>query len=246
MKIISLNTWGGRVPQIDDFIRRHAADTDIFCFQEINANKTKEADLSAGERSEFFEELQKILPNFTGILAEQVSGTGLATFIRNTLEIARADSYVMLSAEDLTHLQLGQGTRRYYPRIVQVVSLKHPQVIIFNFHGVPGNEKKDSPEREKQMSRLHQVLAQYTGEKILVGDFNLRPDTKAIQGLEKIMSNLVIERGFKTTRTKLYDKKESMPFADYTFVTPGIKVKKFEVLPDEVSDHSPMLLAFCQ
>ena len=58
------------------------------------------------------------------------------------------------------------------------------------------------------------------------------------------MKNLVIEGGFKTTRTSLYERKESMPFADYTFVTNGIKVNSFEVLPDEVSDHSPMLLDF--
>ncbi len=244
MKIISLNTWGGRIPQIDDFIRRHAADVDIFCFQEIHTNKTSEADSSVGERSEFFEELQKLLPDFKAIFAEQMSGTGLATFVRKPLEIIDSDSYLILSADELSHLKMGNGMRRYYPRIVQAVSLKNPQITIFNFHGVPGNEKKDSPERDLQMNRLYKILGTVNGEKVLVGDFNLRPDTNAIHGLEKIMRNLVIECGFKTTRTKLYDKKESMPFADYTFATPGINVKKFEVLTDEVSDHSPMLLQF--
>lgn len=243
MKIISLNTWGGRVLQINDFIRSHAADTDVFCFQEVHANKTKEADSTVGERPEFFEELQKLLPDFIGIFAEQISDTGLAVFVRNTLEIESTDSISVLSAGDLSHLQMDNGVR-YYPRIVQTVGFKHPKVTILNFHGVPGNEKKDSPEREKQMSRLHEILSRQNGEKILVGDFNLRPDTKAIRGLEETMNNLVMKQGFKTTRTKLYDKKETMPFADYTFVSPGIKVKNFEVLPDEVSDHSPMSLDF--
>jgi endonuclease/exonuclease/phosphatase (EEP) superfamily protein YafD len=243
MKVISLNTWGGRVSQINDFIQHHAVDTDVFCFQEIYANKTREADSAAGERPEFFEEIQALLPNFTGIFAEQVPGTGLAVFVRNTFEIEKADSHLMFFADELSHLQMANGAR-YYPRIVQTISLKSPQVTIFNFHGVPGNEKKDSPERNIQMLRLHNILAQHPGEKILVGDFNLRPDTNAIHGLEEGMNNLVIEGGFKTTRTKLYSKKEIMPFADYTFVTPGIKVKKFLVLSDEVSDHSPMLLDF--
>lgn len=243
MKIISLNTWGGRILQINDFILRHAADTDVFCLQEVHTKKTKEADTTAGERPEFFEELQELLPDFVGIFAEQVSDTGLALFIRNTLQIESTDSHFVLSADDLSHLKM-TNRARYYPRIVQTVSLKNPQVTIFNFHGVPGNEKKDSMEREKQMNRLHEILMRHDGEKVLVGDFNLRPDTNAIRGLEEKMNNLVIEYGFKTTRTQLYDKRDTMPFADYMFVTSGIKVKKFEILSDEVSDHSPMYLDF--
>lgn len=229
--------------QIDDFVQRYAVDVDVFCFQEVHAHNSKEADVVAGERAEFFEELRKLLPDFVGIFAEQVPNTGLAVFIRDTFEIQSTDSHSILSADELNHLQMPNGAH-YYPRIVQTVTLKHPQITILNFHGIPGKEKKDSPEREIQMNRLHEILGRYNGDKILVGDFNLRPDTEAIRGLEKTMSNLVIGNGFKTTRTKLYSKKEVAPFADYTFVTPGINVKKFEVLPDEVSDHSPMLLDF--
>lgn len=243
MKLISLNTWGGRVAQIDDFVRHHATDVDIFCFQEVHAHNSQEADSTVGERAEFFEELQKLLPNFVGIFAEQVSNTGLAVFVRDTLEMKSTDSHSILSADELSHLQMPNGDH-YYPRIVQTVTFEHPQITILNFHGIPGKEKKDSSEREIQMNRLHEILGRNNGNKILVGDFNLRPDTEAIHGLERTMNNLVIDNGFKTTRTKLYSKKEVMPFADYTFVTPGINVKKFEVLPDEVSDHSPMFLDF--
>ena len=240
MKVISLNTWGGRVSKINDFILLHSADVDVFCLQEVYTKGSEEADTDNGERPEFFEELQRLLPDFVGIFAEQVSGTGLSIFVRNTLQIESTDSHFILSTEDLSHLTTTSFV--YYPRIIQTVTLKNPKVTIFNFHGIPGNEKKDSPEREKQMGRLHEILLQHGGEKILVGDFNLNPDTEAIHGLEKDMRNLVIEHGFKTTRTQLYEKKFSMPFADYTFVTPGIVVKNFEVLTDEVSDHSPILI----
>ena len=237
MKIITLNTWGGRVSQIDAFILSHASDVDIFCFQEVHAKKTKEADISQKERPEFFEELQKLLPDFLGIFTEQVPHTGLAIFVRNNLEIEQMDSYVLLSADELLPPQ-------NYPRIVQAITLKDPHITILNFHGTPGGEKKDSPQREKQMDRLHKVLNRYTTEKILLGDFNLRPDTKAISGIENIMRNLVIEHGIKTTRTKLYKKKDEMPFADYIFVTSKINVNEFKVLEDEVSDHMPLYLDF--
>ena len=242
MKLISLNTWGGRLhEQIDEFIKGYASTTDIFCFQEVYANGTKEADADTGERPNFFKELQDMLPSFTGVFAEQVTGTGLATFVRDSLEIESSDSFLLLSCEELNHLQMSNGIH-YYPRIVQMVCLKNPHIAIYNFHGVPGNDKKDTTERELQLKRLQEALAKSDGEKVLVGDFNLRPDTDAIRSLEGNMKNLVIEGGFKTTRTKYYDKKVTMPFADYTFVTYGIKVNRFEVLPDEASDHLPMFL----
>jgi endonuclease/exonuclease/phosphatase family metal-dependent hydrolase len=242
MRLITLNTWGGRVGKpLDEFVLRHAADTDVFCFQEVHASGTQEADGKASERAHLFEELQALLPGFTGMFAEQFQGTGIATFIRDSFPIESEKSTLVLSREDVAHLQMTNGAR-FYPRIVQSIRLKDPAVTIFNFHGVPGSEKKDTPERELQMKRLHEVLDAYDGAKILVGDFNLRPDTQAIHGLEDGMRNLVAESGASTTRTRLYEKREAMPFADYAFVTLGISVAHFEVLPDEVSDHSPLLL----
>lgn len=237
MKIITLNTWGGRISQIDNFIKSYAPTTDIFCFQEVHAKKTKEADISQGERPEFFEELEILLPNFVGIFAQQISQTGLAIFIRDNFKIENTNSYILLSADEIPPPQS-------YPRIVQTVTLENPHITIFNFHGIPGKEKKDTPQREKQMDRLHKILSAYGTEKILLGDFNLCPETKAIHGIEQIMRNLVAENRIKTTRTKLYKKKEIMPFADYIFITPGITVNEFKVLQEEVSDHLPLLLDF--
>jgi len=244
MKLISLNTWGGRLSEaIDCFIQQHASGVDIFCFQEVHKNGSSEANESVGERPHFFSELQSLLPGFTGFFAEQVAGVGLATFIRDAVRLENVKSVPILYQEEVGHLQTSGGMC-YYPRIMQVIQLKNPHIAIYNFHGIPGNEKKDTPEREIQMRRLREILGQNNVEKILVGDFNLSPDTEAVRDLEKVMRNLVMEGNFKTTRSQYYDKKETMPFADYTFVTSGIRVKRFEVMSDEVSDHSPMYLDF--
>jgi endonuclease/exonuclease/phosphatase family metal-dependent hydrolase len=57
--------------------------------------------------------------------------------------------------------------------------------------------------------------------------------------------NLVKEYGVESTRTKLYRRYETgSKFADYIFVSPEVKVNDFKVLPDEVSDHSPLMLDF--
>ena len=242
MKIISLNIWGGRLYQaIETFIRSHAADTDVFCFQEMHAHDSNEANKSNGERPNLLDEIQGMLPGFTGYFAEQVTGTGLAMIVRKSIDVEKVESSFVISEEDVSHLHMSNGSR-YYPRIVQSIKLKTPSITIYNFHGIPGSEKKDTPERELQMRRLHEFLDKSDGEKVLVGDFNLRPDTQAIRGLEVNMRNLVMEGGFKTTRTPQYPYHTIMPFADYTFVTSGIKINHFEVMSDEVSDHSPMCL----
>ena len=56
------------------------------------------------------------------------------------------------------------------------------------------------------------------------------------------LRNLVSEFGVLSTRTRLYARPER--FADYVFVSPGIDVQNFGVLPDEVSDHAPLALEF--
>ena len=78
--------------------------------------------------------------------------------------------------------------------------------------------------------------------KVLCGDLNLRPDTESVKILEKGMNNLIQTHKVNSTRTSYYPKPEK--FADYIFTSPEITVKAFEVLKDEVSDHSPLLLDF--
>ena len=78
-----------------------------------------------------------------------------------------------------------------------------------------------------------------------MGDFNLRPDTESVRMLEAAgLRNLVREYGIETTRTSLYDHRDKEPHANYAFVSAGIEVRDFRVLPDEVSDHAPLFLDF--
>ena len=70
------------------------------------------------------------------------------------------------------------------------------------------------------------------------------PSTESIKILENTgMRNLVKEYGITNTRTSYY-KNTNDKFADYTFVTPGLMVHDFQIMPDEVSDHAAMYLEF--
>jgi len=116
--------------------------------------------------------------------------------------------------------------------------------LIGNFHGLwNGIDKLDSEDRLRQSENIMKFLDnRKKNYKILCGDFNLRPDTESIKILEKDMNNLIKTFGIKSTRTSLYTKLEK--HADYIFTSPEIKINHFEVAPNEVSDHSPLLLDF--
>ena len=74
-------------------------------------------------------------------------------------------------------------------------------------------------------------------------NFNLLPDTESIKKFERAgLKNLIREYNITSTRTSYYTRPEK--HADYAFVSDGIEVKDFKILPDKISDHAPMSLEF--
>jgi endonuclease/exonuclease/phosphatase family metal-dependent hydrolase len=80
---------------------------------------------------------------------------------------------------------------------------------------------------------------------VLIGDFNLLPETESVRLLEAGLSNLVIERAIPSTRSRLnpyYGTPQEQPHADYAFISPGLRVTGFEVPDVAISDHLPLIL----
>jgi endonuclease/exonuclease/phosphatase (EEP) superfamily protein YafD len=115
---------------------------------------------------------------------------------------------------------------------------------VAHLHGLwNGQGKGDSPDRLLQSDNIVHFLQSLDGPHIFCGDLNLLPDTESLKKLEAAgMRNLIKEFGITSTRSSLYTK--PLRFADYMFVSGGIKVKDFKVLPDEVSDHLALYLEF--
>lgn len=237
MKLITLNTWGGRLNKpILDFIKNHN-DTDIFCFQEVNNGAFDEI-VDLEEDKNLFTHMQEILPGHIGYFSPQVDGTGHAMFIKNDIDTGPVAFYSILREEEIVNMP------DPFPRIMQAVTLRSLGVSIYNFHGVPKDAKQDNPVRDLQTERVMEIIKNDEHPKIIVGDFNLNPDTRAIGEFDKLFTNHIKNSDYKTTRSKHYEKINEFPFADYIFTTPSIKVSEFKVLDDEVSDHLPLLLNF--
>jgi len=243
MKIITLNTWGGRVhKELMDFLSKNQG-VDIFCFQEIYHRATHVHVEQGGidPNLTLFDDMEKVLPDHKGYFRPHYIETyGLAVFIKNGLRVELEDEYFV-------HRHKGyipEGAVGNHARNVQVIILKtkNGKLNIFNFHGLwNGGGKVDSEDRLNQSKKLTEYIKQFEGAKILCGDFNLEPQTESIKMIENLpMRNLIKEYGITSTRTSYYTK--DVRFADYMFINDQVKVVDFQVLAGEVSDHFALKL----
>lgn len=254
MKIVSLNTWGGRAGRegLLEFFEAHQNDTDIFCLQEIWSAPYEHLEGKRVGGTEIdhtqimtsgLQDITALLPDFTPYFRPHHGDHyGLLMMVKNTLP-------VNVEGEIFVHKHKGyipDGDIGNHARNIQFVTITvdGTPLTIINFHGLwNGQGKGDSEDRLAQSQKIKAFIETLSGNIVFCGDFNLLPTTESIHVLESTgLRNLIKTYGVTSTRTSHYTKSEK--FADYLFVSKEIAVTDFQVLPDEVSDHSPLQLVF--
>lgn len=250
MKIVSLNTWGGRasLENLLQFLCSYS-DVDIFCLQEVwgGGEETLRKFFSDENINEVeWDLLQKIkmtLPNYNAYFrCNFFDFYGLAVFLKKEIRVLEeGELFVYKEKGYFSKEELGDHSRNI--QYIRIDTSKGPRTII-NFHGLwDATGKGDTKNRILQSEKILQFVKTIQNPFVLCGDFNLLPDTQSIQIFEQYgLRNLIREYKINSTRTSFYTK--SVKFADYAFVSEGIQVVNFLVLRDEVSDHSPLLLEF--
>ena len=252
MRIISLNTWGGRAgkDKLLEFFKKHVDTTDIFCLQEIWAAAYKHLDghLAGGVKINNeqimvhgLQEISAALPNHAAFFRPHHGDNyGLLILVNKRFSIVE-EGEVFVYKEKGYVAGEDAGTHARNIQYVTIETAISP-ITIINFHGLwNGKGKTDTEDRIQQSKNILEFTSKLKGEYVLCGDFNLLPDTESIKLFETVgLRNLIKEYGISSTRTSFYKKPEK--HADYMFVTKGIQVKDFKVLPDEVSDHAPLLI----
>ncbi len=244
MKLITLNTWGARIKEpFTEFIKQHQ-NIDIFCLQEVydKAGEIMNEEYPDSNH-DLFTKLIELLPQHNGFFRPVLQGVyGIAIFIKK-------DYQVLEEGEILIHSRNQEGTINdgHHNRNMQWIKFNYQGKIftVMNVHGLwNGKGKTDVPERIAQSKIIKGYVDTAHNPKILCGDFNLNPDTESMKILENGMRNLIKDYSIPSTRTSIYYAKpgKSEKFADYIFTSPDITIKNFEVLPDEVSDHSALFL----
>ena len=255
MRLISLNTWGGKVySKLAEFLESKKKEVDIFCFQEVlgaNSKGGKEAEsIKQSYQGTEFEEVQdlygrleNVLTGFQGFLSEPYSegSDKLAMFVRNGIEADVRNT--------LVHNQIRvvyEGKPFEVGSIMQYAKISNAEGTYFiaNVHGLwQGGGKGDTPERIEQSRNILRIMSNFGERKILCGDFNLDISTESVHILEQEMINLVREFKINSTRSTLAPSSKGR-FADYIFASDKIKINKFNVLNDVVSDHLPLYVDF--
>src|SRR3989338_200705 len=155
MKLISLNTWGGKCfDELMKFVEFHAPSTQVFCLQEIL--DTEETDLIVMNefRVNLLHELEKRLQGFSlfhSVYIEDsfVPGVSFGTviFIKNGIDIIDNGDFFIHGA-NVNNLD---GDDIDYPRKLQYIefSSQGNKYIICNVHGawIPDTHKLDTPGR---------------------------------------------------------------------------------------------------
>lgn len=240
MKIISLNTWAGVVlDPLLTFFKKYQ-DVDVFCLQEIyhNAIDKDEPHPTLDMKLDLYERISKQLQDkHVGYFrAAHKDYYGQAIFVKKELEVTDEGDVVIFSNPN------PEGRGRHN-RNLQYIRLMHKnkKITIANVHGLwNGQGKTDTEERLAQSKEIRNFIDKNINNLIVVGDFNLNPDTQSIAIIEGGLQNLIKDHGITSTRTELYEKEGK--FADYAFVSKDIIVNDFKVLPDVASDHAALYL----
>ena len=247
MRLISLNTWGGKLYDLLlPFIRRFQKKTNLFCLQEVFKSTVGliEPPADFGVVPNLYERLANQLRGFHGYITEPSPpfGERLAIFGSGSTMIDDQGDMVLCEPREI---EVDNGKVLMGSKL-QWVTFKHESKVftIANVHGIwlPSG-KKDTPERIKQSERIVAFLESREDAKVLCGDLNLSPETRSIRILEANMRNLVREHKVTTTRSSYYDPGKEK-FADYIFTSSHVRVSDFKVLKEEVSDHLPLMLEF--
>ena len=253
MKIISLNTWGGRAGKevLLYFFRNKGDETDVFCLQEVWSapHEHLEGAMAGGLpishddiMSYAFREISEALPEFEPLFHPHFGDNyGLMMLVHKRWAIRNSGEVFVYMHKGHYPSETDLGN---HARNIQYVTLENGEtpLTIINFHGLwNGKGKTDSEERLEQSDKILNFIEGLGHSVVFCGDFNLKPDTASLKKFETAgLRNLISEYGVTSTRTSYYTKPEK--FADYAFTSSDIVVNDFKVLPDEISDHSPLFL----
>lgn len=124
------------------------------------------------------------------------------------------------------------------------IKIEGKELQIINVHGI-WNEGKVGDERTIDQSKFILSKIRKDIPVIVVGDFNLLPETESIKLLNQELTNLINEYHIASTRPHFDDGLDNGNLVcDYIFVNDLVKVNNFKVIESNVSDHLPLLIDF--
>lgn len=125
-----------------------------------------------------------------------------------------------------------------------ILNINEKELQIINVHGI-WNKDKIGDERTINQSQFILKSIRYDIPSIVLGDFNLLPNTESIKMINEKMNNLIDKYNIETTRPTFDDGLDKGNIVcDYIFVNDKVKVNDFKIINCNISDHLPLILDF--
>lgn len=255
MKLIQINGWLGRLNgPLARFIEEESPD--IVCLQETFAPGTKVLP-SFKDQYGYIDELIEFggfkdlffAPSWAFELGGETIETGLTILSKYKLSDKK---HFHTSGEYAVR------TLANYPaegamnaRVFQSCTAKLPNAGLYvaNHQGyLAGTHARGNETSAEMMKKVRDALAGLPHPLIFCGDLNVGPNTPTLDVLNDLnLRNLTLESGVKTTLSSAHrapTQDRSSVICDYIFVSKDIKVSKFSVSEEIVSDHKALILEF--
>lgn len=147
----------------------------------------------------------------------------------------------------LSRLRIASGNVRFLgpttvPSIVAEVEVAGADVLLVLTHPVPPVGRDAAAGRDEQLVEIADLVRQRErGEAIVAGDFNATPWSPAMRPLKQAgLQDARRGFGISPTWMRQFPWILAIPI-DHIFVTEGLRVVDFDVLPATGSDHNPLV-----
>lgn len=247
IKFITLNIWdgGNLLDNIIAFIRKEAPD--IVSFQEVYNGKNPAFEKKFRTMEVFRKELgfpySVFFPAFIDTREIGDIERGNAIFSKYPIVSQKTIFFDVpfgpFNGEGATNWQFEPMNTAHI-----VTTVGKTPLHVFNIHGIWGFDGGDN-QRRLQMSKT--IINQIKDKEhlVLAGDFNVRPNTKTIQNIEKYLKNV-----FKDELTTTFNMKRksggdyATAAVDMIFVSEDIEVLDRFCPQVDISDHLPLVCKF--
>ena len=250
MKIISFNI-GIKIDNADKVIEYlRSADADIVCLQEalrpldkkvLPLYRSVEAILNSlgGLYPHYFFAPEWVADRFErdGAVYRDLGGCAeQGKLILSKYPIVRGYNYFYYKTYEFDRSRTKFEEGNDHGRALQVCDINVDGKIIQlgNVHGAYSADKKDTKISVVQSNFVVAKLKERNLPAILLGDFNLHPDTESVAIIEKSYSN----------NNKIFNISSTRPNGqaiDYLFTDDSIEVKSLAVDATDISDHYPLI-----
>jgi endonuclease/exonuclease/phosphatase family metal-dependent hydrolase len=222
-------------------------DFDVIQLQEVTGNDTVCGNIDS--HRDTFDELQLHLQGkYEGELciiqrytSSPKSYCGVATFYKTSFSLVKKNEITLFHETDFypSDAKSFEGVGR---KLLHLTLEKDGKVISFlNTHFAWGPKPIEQPYQTEQGDKLIEYMKTVASPFVFSGDLNLTANQPTIQKLGKLASNLIEKNNITNTlNPRMHRVKELFPkglAVDYIFTTPDIKVNKFSVLEEDLSDH---------